>query len=134
MHSLASICLQNNLAAMVLGTELQEHFSDVSQTLCPEQIARAHNKSSELGNSLGIFPQPHNDTENLTDADESLSPDLFSKAHHESSELAKFLGLSQQPDDGNEKLTDRNDTSLQMYLKQLLRTIFWGEKKKWTRS
>ena len=84
---------------MVLGTELQEHFIDVSQTLSTEQIARAHNKSSELFNSLGIFPQPHDGTENLSDADEILSPDLFSKAHKKSLELNMFFGFSQQPVD-----------------------------------
>ena len=75
--------MQTNLAVMVLGTVLQEQFSDVPETvnLSPEQIARAHHKSSELDNSLGIFGNPHDDTENLSDGEETLSPGVFSKAH-----------------------------------------------------
>ena len=41
---------------MVLGTELQESSSDVSQSFSPDLIARANFKNSELDKSLGISP------------------------------------------------------------------------------
>ena len=41
---------------MVLGTELHELFSDVPESVSPEQIARANLKNSGLDKSLGISP------------------------------------------------------------------------------
>ena len=99
---------------MVLGTELEETFTDESASLSPEQIARAHHKSSELDISLGILGNPDEDTVNLSETEETLSPDVFSKAHAKSSELDLLLGLSKQCDDGDAEFTDCNTLALQL--------------------
>ena len=91
---------------MVLGTELEETFTDESASLSPEQIARAHHKSSELDISLGILGNPDEESE----TEETMSPDIICKAHDKSSELDLLMGLSKQCDDGDAQLTDCNDT------------------------
>ena len=91
---------------MVLGTELEETFTDESASFSPEQIARAHHKSSELDISLGILGNPDEESE----TEETMSPDVICKAHDKSSELDLLMGLSKQCDDGDAQLTDCNDT------------------------
>ena len=39
---------------MVLGTDLQETVEEFAESLSPEQITKAHQKSLELDQSLGF--------------------------------------------------------------------------------